>query len=235
MNYQINISIDSPGVTQIHQNAQFITIVKNVTSNPLATGNLQVAWLTFQPFQNNQISWVETYYLYATQTQLQAGATILMTSQTSAPVQLGPLYDFSGSIFSVDPSPGAPNTYNVENLNGQSLTFGLAQFANINGASVMAPLNATPIGNDQQATFTPIETVSIYLSSFSNNGVVISQVAGSALTIELTSQQPVANVGFTDSSNSFFLINQTAASGAVSLLDVALGRMPQTPSSRQLR
>lgn len=236
MQYQLNFAIDSAGVTQIHNNAQYITLVKNVTSNPLATGNLQVAWVSFQPFMNNQVTWVQNYYIYATTTQLQSGVQIIMTSQTVQPAQLGPIYDFSGGVFTTT-IQGSANTFNVQNDYGQSLTFGLAQQATINGTSVMAPLNATPIGNAQQGTFTPIETVSIYLSSYSNNGVVISQVAGSALVVQLTSQQPVANIGFNDAQNSFYLISQTPATAAVSFTDVALGRLaaPKAPSQRQLR
>jgi hypothetical protein len=35
--------------------------------------------------------------------------------------------------------------------------------------------------------------------------VVISQVASTALVATLTSQTPIANIGFTDSTNSFYL------------------------------
>ena len=245
MQFQLNIQIDSAGVTQIHQNAQFITIVKNVNSNPLATGNLQVAWLSISPFKTNQITWEQSYFMYATTTQLQAGARINLTSTTDAAVQLGPIYEFFSNLFHAT-TQGAPNTYNLLNSGEQSLTFGLAQEATVNGTAVMSPLNATRVGNAQSATFTPIETVSIYLSSFSNNGVVISQVAGSALVVQLTSQKPVANIGFNNATNSFFLVSQTGLDAAFSFTEVALDQLPalkvpaalpgsQSQSQRQLR
>ncbi|HYI11359.1 MAG TPA: hypothetical protein VEK57_20050 [Thermoanaerobaculia bacterium] len=234
--FQININIDSTGVKQINDNAQYITFVKNVTSNPLSTGNLQVAWLAFSPFKLNQVSWTQDYSIYATTTQIQAGAQIVMTSQTDAFAQLGPIYQFAQGIFTTGPQ-GSANTFNTQNNWGTSLTFGLAQQATVNGAAVMAPLNAVRIGNAQQGSFTPIETISLYLSSFSNNGTVISQVAGTALTVQLTTQQPVANLGFNNGNNSFFLVNQTTAANALSITSVALGDMPSTSTanaSRQL-
>jgi hypothetical protein len=243
MQFQLNIQIDSAGVTQIHENAQFITIVKNVNSNPLATGNLQVAWLSISPFKTNQITWEQSYFMYATTTQLQAGAKITLTSTTDAAVQLGPIYEFFSNLFHPT-TQGAPNTYNLLNSGEQSLTFGLAQEATVNGTTVMSPLNATRVGNAQSATFTPIETVSIYLSSFSNNGVVISQVAGSALVVQLTSQKPVANIGFNNATNSFFLVSQTALDAAFSFTEVVLDQLPAlkvpaalpgSQSQRQLR
>jgi hypothetical protein len=225
MQFQLNIQIDSAGVTQIHENAQYITVVKNVVADPLATGNLQVAWLAISPFKTNQITWEQNYYMYATTTQLQAGARISLTSTSDAALQLGPIYEFYTGTFHTS-TQGAPTTYNLLNSGGQSLTFGLAQEATVNGTTVMSPLNATRVGNAQNATFTPIETVSIYLSSFSNNGVVISQVAGSALVVQLTSQKPVANIGFNNKSNSFFLVSQTSLDAAFSFTEVALDQLP---------
>lgn len=229
MQYQLNFNIGSD-VKKIHDLLQSITIVKNVTGDPLGSGNLQVAWVTFSPLMGNQVSWSADYYIYASTTSVQSGATIKMTSQTDAPAQLGPIYDFAEGVFTTT-TQGAATTYNAQNDYGQSLTFGLAQQASINGAKVMAPLSATPIGNTQQGTFTPSETVSIYLSSYSDNGVVISQVAGDALTVKLTSQQPVANIGFTAATNSFYLAGQSST--PLSFTDLALGSRPALAAPSQ--
>ncbi len=87
MQYQLNISIDQPGCQQIYKANQAITIVKSVVANPLASGNLPVAWINFQPLEENSVIWVENYNIYATTTSLTAGATIVQTSVTGAPVQ----------------------------------------------------------------------------------------------------------------------------------------------------
>ena len=47
--------------------------------------------------------------------------------------------------------------------------------------------------------------MSIFLANSVNNGVVLSQVASNALVVTLSSQNAIANIGFTNSSNTFYL------------------------------
>jgi hypothetical protein len=231
--YQINISIDSAGVQAINAAGQFVTFVKSITSSPAESGNLPVAWLSFSPFMSNSVKWQESYYLYATTTVITSGATIQETSQTPAPAQEGPIYTFKQGVFTAG-TEGSATTYNMLNSQGSGLTFGLAQVASVNGTNVTAPLNAVSVLNGENASFTPIETISVFLSSFNNNGTVISQVASTALVVQLTSQEPVANVTFNDANSQFILTSQTAS--FASMTDVALGRLDTTVRrSRQLR
>ncbi len=204
MQYQLNISIDQAGVQQIYAQGQAITIVKSVVSAPLGTGNLPVAWLNFKPLEENQVTWIENYNIYASTTSLTAGATIQQTSVTGAPVQTAWTYTFQDGVFT-GAAGGSASTFNMMNEQGGIYTCGLSQQATINGATVDAPLNAIPVGNNESATFTPEETVSIFLANSVNNGVVLSQVASNALTVTLSSQNPAAKIGFTDSTNTFFL------------------------------
>lgn len=203
MQYELDINIDQTGVQRINSVNQLVTIVKSVSPG-LDAGNLPVAWITFEPLMHNKVTWIENYGLYATTQQLQAGATIDMTSTSQGTVQLGWTYSFAQGIFMGE--QGAGNTFNVENAyDTYPLAFGLAQQANVNGQTVYSPLNCVPVLYNQAVSFTPIETLSIFLSSYSDNGVVISQVAGNALVVELTSQSPVATIGFNDANNTFYL------------------------------
>lgn len=205
MQYQLNISIDSNGLNQIYAANQAVTIVKSVVANPLAAGNLPIAWIAFQPFLQNSVSWIENYNIYATTTQLMAGATIVQTSITGAPVQTGWTYTFAQGQFT-GATGGAAGTYTVTNEQGGMFNFGLSQQATVNNVVINAPLNAIPILNNESASFTPEENVSIFLSNTVNNGVVLSQVASNALTVTLTSQNATVNIGFTDSTNTFYLM-----------------------------
>ncbi|HVG34217.1 MAG TPA: hypothetical protein VM911_14095, partial [Pyrinomonadaceae bacterium] len=100
---------------------------------------------------------------------------------------------------------GGQGTFNVsDQMTGANFNFGLAQQATINNVTTLAPLNAVPVLYNEGASFTPQENISIFLSSSSNNGTVISQVASTALVVTLTSQQPTANVGFNDADNTFY-------------------------------
>lgn len=206
MQFEINITIDDLGLQQIYNSGQTVTLVKSVTASPLANGNLPVVWIAFQPAESNQITWIENYFIYASSTVLTAGAAIAMSSQTQESVQAGWTYTFAEGQFSG--AMGVGSTFNVNDQANGNWNFGLAQQATVNSSSSLAPLNAQPVLFNEQASFTPIETVSIFLSTTNNNGVVISQVASDALTVALTSQQAIANVGFNDSTNTFFLASQ---------------------------
>ncbi|HKS29528.1 MAG TPA: hypothetical protein VJS44_16995 [Pyrinomonadaceae bacterium] len=207
MDYEINISIDSQGLKQIYGAGQSVTLVKSIVSNPATTN--PIAWISFQPLQENQVSWQVDYYIYGTTTVLQSGATIIMTSQTDTPVQRGWTYTFAQGMFTG--GSGTGTSFNVlNNTPTGSFNFGLAQQATVNNVKTIAPLNAAPVLYNQTGAFTPQEIVSIFLSSYSNNGTVITNVAGNALAVTLSSSAPTANVAFNDATNTFYLIQPGA-------------------------
>jgi hypothetical protein len=220
--YQLNINIDQTGLTQIYQSGQTVAIAQTVQSG-LGSGS-PLAWISFQPFQTNQVTWAPNYYLYASTTQLQPGATVMLMSMTPSPAQFGSTYTFQNGVFTG--AAGGPNALNVANLqSGMALAFGVAQHATVNGSNVLAPTNAVTMLYNQTASFTPTGQVFIFLSSISNNGVVLSQIPSSALAVTLTSQNPAANIGFNDATNTFFLFGQNAA--LQNFGDLALGRQPE--------
>jgi hypothetical protein len=211
MDLEIDITIDAAGVEAINQAGQTVTIVQSVVSDPLGSGNLPVAWLAFSPLESNIITWEQDYSLYATTTVLQNGATIQMTSQTEGAAVEGVVYSFSEGVFTGG-NPGSADTYNVDNQeSSNSFSFGMAQEATVNGTETMAPLNAVPVLADESVSFTPELQISVFLSSATNNGSVLSQVAGNACTFTLTSQTPTANLGFDDASNTFFVNSLTSS------------------------
>jgi hypothetical protein len=209
MQYQLNIMIDDSGLQQIYETGQSVTIVRTVTSSP--PENLPIAWLTFQPLEENTIVWSDSTYplpdaysVYATTQPLQPGATLVMSSVASA--QPGWTYTFKEGVFNAASSTG-DSTITITNLQEGPFSFGLAQQAVVNNVQVFAPLNGVPLQLNQSASFVPGETVSIFLSVTQNNGVVLFQVPPTALVVTLTSQQPVANIGFNQYDSSFYLQN----------------------------
>jgi hypothetical protein len=210
MQYQINIAIDGAGLRKIYGVHQSVALVKKIDGFVAAVEQddsfdlSSVVWLSFRPLQENQLVWVENYDLYATTTALTLGAAIAISAKTNAPVQPGMLYTFKQGQFY--PGTGSGSAYNVANqMAAGNFSFGLAQQAIINGVSTLAPLNASPVLYNQQASFTPEETISIFLASCSANGTYIGQIDGSALTITLSSQNPRVDLGFDDSTNSFYI------------------------------
>lgn len=210
MQFEVNITIDQTGVSNINSSGQTVTLVQSVVADPLATGNLPIAWLAFSPLEENQITWTADYSIYATTTQIQSGATIAMTSQTSGAAQLGWLYTFQNGIFTGAAGGGA-STYNAQNSMSSTFGMGLAQAAVVNNVNTFAPLNVSTVMANESASFTPEVQLSIFLSSAINNGSVLSQVAGNAYSFTLSSQSPTINLGFNDTSNTFYPLSQSAA------------------------
>lgn len=203
MNYGLNIIIDSDSTERINRNNQKVTIVKQ-TNSSIQTAN-SVAWLTFAPYQDNEVTWEEQYGVYATKTELQNGAVIRKTSDREATDSY--LYTFKNNVFDGGTS-GKISTgiFGVENESGDNeVKFGLTQMANVNGTIVTSPLNIMPVMNNQTGTFEPIETVYIFLSSSENNGTVISNVFSKSCTVTLTGSKPTAKIGFNAQSNQFFV------------------------------
>jgi len=210
MQFEIDITIDQTGVEQINSSGQKVTLVQSVVSDPLETGNLPIAWLAFSPLEQNVVSWQENYYIYATTTQVQSGATIQMTSQTSGAAQEGFLYTFANGIFTGAAGGGA-DTFNAKNAMSSAFGMGLAQQAMVNNVQTFAPLNVSTVLANENASFTPEITLSVFLSSVQNNGSVLSQVAGNAFSFTLTSQAPSINLDFNDSTNTFYAASSALA------------------------
>jgi len=215
MQYQLNIAFDDEGLEQIYGAAQTVTLVRSFTSG----ADSYVAWVTFQPFENNIITWTESYYIYATTYPLQAGTSLVILSQTQEVVQQGWTYALENGMF-VGAAGGASNAYSAENQQYNGINFGLVEEAVINGVTTSAPINGVAVLVNQAAAFVPLENVAVFLSSYSKNGVVLSSVPSNALVVTFTTETPVANVSFNDDTNTFYLVGTTVQ--FASQADIAL-------------
>lgn len=204
-NYTLNIAFDQAGLQALNQTGQKVTIAKQ------SAGGLQTAWLTFTPQLNNIVTWNTQYSVYASTTNAQAGAQIVTSSQANAIA--GSKYNLNTAGYFDPGVSGAvgPTQYEIDNgdpnlkINGVTMiTGGLVQGAVVNGSSVLSPICAVGILFNQQAIFTPIETVQVYTSSYSNNGIVITQVSGNALNVAYTTNS-TASISYNDQNNQFIM------------------------------
>ncbi len=115
----------------------------------------------------------------------------------------GSIYQFTtAGDFTNSGEAGTAGSFNMKNLyTGSAFNFGLSQSATINGSSL--PVCITPVPYNQNAGFVPIETLSVFVASYSNNGVVISTVDLNALVVQLTAAWPVATIYYDDATNTF--------------------------------
>ncbi|MBD7912206.1 MULTISPECIES: hypothetical protein [Clostridium] len=179
-NYRLNLSINSVDIKTIYDAQEKIVILKKTSSG------FPIAWVTFLPFEGNYVSWEENYSLYASNTEIQAGATIVKLSEVAAtPKQL---YKFNKGTFDLPETfPGAEEgQYIASNkMNSfNSLVFGLAQKVEFNGNSIPgSPINASIVPLNQIVKFTPYEQIVVFLQSRVTTGSVITEIDSQPLEI----------------------------------------------------
>lgn len=188
--YSLAIQFDDAGLNAINAAGQKVTIVKSVGSS--GGSGSAVAWVSFQPMQDNAVTWTETYSVYASTTQVQNGAQITTLSKQTAAG--GNTYTFANGQFGSKSSSNLPaSEYGVFNndhgfvINGVAMvTTGLYQGVSVNGRPTQSPLNAMGLLFNETAVFTPIEKVQVFVSSYQNDGLVIGEVTSEALPVDFT-------------------------------------------------
>ncbi|MBD7912204.1 MULTISPECIES: hypothetical protein [Clostridium] len=184
--YSLKAYIDTETVSSIYESGQKIVIVKK-NDGPEAN----IAWVTFNPFEINNVTWESEYGLYASNTQMQSGAIINTASYKIASVKN--IYPFSNGVFGspvVDSSLN-DNEYGIINKarDYEHLTFGLAQ--NVIANSVVYegnPINAKSVLYNQISSFIPHEKICIFIESKFDNGAVITHIRSNSLCLDFSVQ-----------------------------------------------
>ena len=201
MQYQINISIDQQSLQQMYMTDENIAFVKHVSSNTSSSSS-PVVWVALRPFTSNTIAWVDSYMLYATTTQVEVGATIEMEAESGA-ADIGSAYEFTQLSQFSSTGNGTAGAISLANQSAQLKNFGLAQPVMVNGMSEAGPTNIVSLFQNMSTGFEPSETVALFLSQMYQNGQVISNIPGNALTITLSNANSVANVVYESGTGRF--------------------------------
>ncbi|WP_437588275.1 hypothetical protein [Sorangium sp. So ce1000] len=206
--YQIDISIDSAGLQAIYGAGQRVAVVKGVASlvdaaRLAALPPVTVGWLVFQPLQTNQITWTESYAVYASSSALPPGAVIDVGAWSPA-AEPGWIYTLEDGQISAA-AGGVADAFTAVNQMRNGFCFGLLQEAVVNGAPVCTPESALPVLYNESAVLAPSASAWIFLTSAASGGTVLYRVPDTALSLTLTSQSPTATVGFNDHDNTFYV------------------------------
>jgi hypothetical protein len=139
-----------------------------VVAPALGDSASNVAWVTFSPFQNNQIAWQESHGLYAAQ----SSGMVKMQSTTGDDIPAGTYYNLTSAGVFEGPftGAGAPPAGSYRAFNQMPspayLAFGLIQAAVVNGTQIpAAPVNSANVPASQFGTFTPSSAVYVWLQS----------------------------------------------------------------------
>ncbi|HEY3570138.1 MAG TPA: hypothetical protein VGP73_19555 [Thermoanaerobaculia bacterium] len=202
-NLTLNANIGQEALTLLKQSGLLVVVGKMGANG--APPN--VAWLAFQPFSANMVTWEEEYSIYASTTAIQNGATLQQLSTTPFPAATGQVYPLTAQGFFGPPQGGgAPGLYTALNQfnNPGGLTFGLAQNARVNGQ----PMN----GNAVSAVATPFQTiialapsttVYIWVQQQVRSGTVVTHVSAPQTAVEFTGGVTQATVVYDLNSGHF--------------------------------
>ena len=199
MDCALNFNLTSENVKTIKGVNQSITIVKSTVQ---ASQEQPVAWIAFPPMESISVTWTEDYFIYASDTAIDAGATIKESSITDDPVETTQLYTFDGGTFKAGPG-GESAAFDAFNSGAQTYTLGLAQVAKINNKPVAAPISASSVLSNENVSFQPRVKISVFLSATTDNGVVLSKIQGAVYEFELSLSNTSIALVFDETHNKF--------------------------------
>jgi hypothetical protein len=164
-----------------------------------------VAWLGFQPFQSNRLTWTDAVEIFAIAGIPAAEESILPNSRTSnlSPGQTATLQNGSFTLAATAGLAG----YRAVNKSGAVRSFGLLGAATLNDLAVpLAPMCVQPVMSTQATDFRfDPGTITVFLSNIGSNGWLMPSGDFSGLTVKLDATTPQASLGFNDVTGAFFL------------------------------
>lgn len=206
--YKLEITLKKEDLEKIYAAGKRVVLVKENGENGFSSEVEfidDVAWVTFNPWEINKVSWKEEYFTYASDTERQSGAIIEKVSYQEAEPKTK-LYRFNGYFKTEQFNGGAHETaYYVKNDYSQPETFGLAQTVKIGEKVYEAnPINAVTLFNNEQGYFIPVEKVKVFLAAQAENGKVISVAQSQALLVDFT-EKAERKVTYDSSTSKFIL------------------------------
>lgn len=202
--FNLNIKFDSSDLQTIVKAGQKVTLVKQNKQGS------NLAWVAFQPFENNTLEWETNYAVYCSNQELQSGVQINKLSDIMATPALK--YIFKDGAFTADNNSGdifRTDSYYVKNemAGYDSLTFGLAQGIYVNGKAVPnRPINAVTVPFMHNISFSPLEIVNVYLEADIKESMVITNVNTTPLQLTFGNGVDTINIKYNKNSGTFFAV-----------------------------
>lgn len=181
--YKLVVKLTVDALKAAYAAGEKLAITKEVTGNK----GKSVTWVSTLPFETNVIEWEETYMLYASRQETQAGAVISKISEETA--ICGAMYSFESGFFQNAHSVDCvgKNEYGLQNCMDMYpyLSFGLAQPVRVNDELQMGnPINVVTVPYNHMAVMSPKEKIKVFLAADLDNGVVLTREFSNALEVE---------------------------------------------------
>lgn len=189
--YKLNLRVSKEDLELINDAGKRVVLVKENREGSFSSGSEfidDVAWVTFQLWGDNKVTWENKYSVYVSETQKQSGAVIDKASWEEAePKTKMYLFNDGYSMGEQFSGEAHPTAYYIKNNYYKPETFELAQTVKVGKQVYEAnPINAMTVLNNEQAYFIPSEKVKVFLAARAENGKVISIAQSQALLVDFT-------------------------------------------------
>ncbi|MDP5277059.1 hypothetical protein [Chengkuizengella axinellae] len=187
MSNQLTVNFSKEDVQLVNCVNQRVIVLKQLPGS-----SADVAWLVFEAFEKNTVSWNPEYSVYASRSDIEAGAVIDKQSETGL-LPGGSQLNFKQGAFDFINKKGDPGTYNVNYIQAglydeQPITIGLAQPATVNGNISSDPkiISAGNVLFSDNIKMTPEEKITVFMQSQIQTGQVLSTITSQAITLEFS-------------------------------------------------
>jgi hypothetical protein len=182
--YKLNITLTPEQLKSFGAEQSQIAIAKTgAGSNP------QILWQSIRPIEELSVSWEENYGIYATESQMVAGATIVSAARTEGAAINGEEYALNKLGFFVpEGRKGNPASYYARNgytEHGVLMGFGLTQTAALGNGTKLPPnpVSYAAVIPGSLATMTPATTLYVWTQSLVKGGSVVTEITGPQLEV----------------------------------------------------
>lgn len=162
-----------------------------------------VAWLAWTPSGCDTLVWRESYGLYAAEAAPREGSPIVPAAVVDPALERA-IYPFGEDGFRAHrPASHLPaQHYDVRNDTRSATTFGLLQWAAVNGTAVRSPLNAVVVPAGFTADFTALRTLSIWCAPGARSGSA-ERIPGTAAVVLFDERRRTARLRYDPHASGF--------------------------------
>ncbi|MCU0285132.1 MAG: hypothetical protein MUF15_01920 [Acidobacteria bacterium] len=181
-----------------------------------------VAWLVYRPLNKNEVTWVEDYGIYASNTEIVNGAPIFQNAQTPFPAETGKIYTMSPSgAFGVASPGGIPFTYGIFNDYSNDkghLTFGLYQNANVNGEDLKGyPVSAYSALYKFKVLWMPMNTIYLWTQAQVKSNMIVTCITSQVTKINFSELNPEISLQYDRTTGKFIPGNNAGLPSGVEI------------------
>jgi hypothetical protein len=183
MSYSLTIDLTPEQLQAFGQTGSQIAVAKSAAAKP------QIVWQSLRPIEELTMTWEENYGIYATQTQMKAGAKIVSTARVSGNAVNGEEYALvPDGYFVPQENPGDPSAYYARNMftpENVPMGFGLTQTATLGTGTTLPPnpVSYALVLPGSKAEMTPFTTLYVWVQSLVQGGSVVTEVTGQQLAV----------------------------------------------------